>query len=106
MGQRDLGRSRQEGPLEARITRVRIGYLAGLVVFAAKDQEIVIGTWREPEVLIRIGGIPEERVGHSAWRDAPRNHVARIERQLGLKKCGAHSLRDAGDRVVSRDDDV
>ena len=44
--------------------------------------------------------------GSCTLRDLPGDHVARVERQLGLKESRAHSSRDAGDRVVRGDHNV
>ena len=60
----------------------------------------------QTQVVVGIAGVPKERVGDSTARYAPGDHVARIQRQLGLKDRGAGHAGDADERVVRGDHDV
>ena len=71
------GDHRRQRPLEPVVTRLRVGGLAGLVILAAEDDEVVVAMRLDPQVVIRIGGVPEQRVG-----DAPLLARARRRRSV------------------------
>ena len=92
--------------LEPLVACGRVVGLAGLVILAAEDHQIVVAVRLEPQVVVRIGCIPEQRVGDDALGDAAGHHVARVERELGLKQGGAGEAAVSDQRVVRRQDDV
>ena len=68
----DAADHRAQRPLEPLEAGLRVGRLTGLVIFAAEDHEVVIAMRLDAEVVIRIGGVPEQRVGNRALLDARR----------------------------------
>ena len=45
--------------------------LSGLVILAAEDHEVVVAMRLDPQVVIRIGGIPEQRVRNRPFSTRP-----------------------------------
>ncbi len=60
----------------------------------------------EPYVVVRVRGIPEQRVGNGSRLDAAGNHITGIERELGLKQRRAGQVGVAHQRVVRGEHDV
>ena len=100
------GTSVAEGALETVVARGRVRHLSGLVILAAEDHHVVIAVRFDSQVVIGIGGVPEERIGNLAPRHAAGDDVAGVERELGLEQRGAGDTGDPDERIVRRDDDV
>ena len=83
------------------VTGVRVVGLAGLVILAAEDDEVVVRMRVDPQVVIGIRGVPEQSIGHLALRRAPGDDVGGIESQLRLKERRARHLRIAHERVCA-----
>ena len=93
-------------PREARLGILR---LAGLVVLAADDQDVhglvvvsaqlAVGRPLEPDVVVRILGVPVERVGDRAGGDAGADRIGMIRRLFGMNR------DEIVERRVGRDDD-
>src|SRR5207247_5733716 len=54
---------RSQRSLETIEARVRIGGLTRLVILAAEDDDVEVAMPLEAQIVIRIGRVPEERVG-------------------------------------------
>jgi hypothetical protein len=56
--------------------------------------------------MIGVGRIPEERIGHRVSRNAPRDDVTCVERQLCLEHGRTDRAAQSRDRIVRGNDDV
>ena len=93
-------------PFEPVVTRAGVVGLAGLVILAAEDDEVVIRLRLDPQVVIGIRGVPEQRVGHLPFRRAPADDVGGIESQLRLEERRARHPGVAHERVVRGQHDI
>src|SRR5438094_3427553 len=60
---------------------------AGLVVFAADDHDVLIGGERlQTDIVIRIEGVPIERIWQGAGRNLCRDRVSAVGRLLGMDR--------------------
>ena len=75
-----------------------VARLARLVVRAADDHQAGIGRTGQANVVIRIGVVPVERVGHVVI-DAGRNHIRLVREHAKIK------LRDPEERRMRGDKD-
>ena len=80
--------------------------LAGLVIVAAEDDEVVIGARVEAQVVVGIRGVPEQQIRHRAFRDATADDIRRVEIELRLEERRARDVGLAHQRRVRRKDDV
>src|SRR5262245_21816546 len=78
----DVVDQRTQCPLEAVEAGRRVGRLAGLVIFAAEDHEVVVAMRFDPEIVIRVGGVPEQRVGNPASVDRAPDDVRGVQTRV------------------------
>jgi len=69
---------RHERTLETIEARVGVARLPRLVILAAEDHEVVPALRLDPNVVIRIGRIPEQRVGNASLLHACADNVAGV----------------------------
>ena len=67
--------------------------LPGLVILAAEDHHVKVAVRLDAKELVRDRRVPPQRVGHDALGHTSGDHVAGVERQLGLKERGAGHVR-------------
>jgi hypothetical protein len=106
MGDFGLRQQRGELGLQPFVALRWIRRLASLVVFSAEDHHIELAMPFEAQVLIRIRGVPEERVGNCSRGNATGDDIARIQRQFRLERRRRDDVLHADQRVVRGDDDV
>ena len=80
--------------------------LPGLVILAAEDDEVMIVTAIDTQVVVRIAGVPEERFRHRAARYPSADDVGAVGRELGLQQRRREQARLALQRDVRRDQHV
>src|SRR3954465_3468287 len=84
--------------------RSALGILAGFVIFAADEQDIVaIGARAEADVVVGIAVVPIERVGDGVGRHHYADHVGAIG---GLLEVDAHPVVDGRRRVGGNDNRI
>ena len=106
MRQLDARNDRRQTLFEAPIAGLRVVLLAGLVILAAEDHDVEVPVRLDAQVVVRIVGIPPQRVGHLAFRHPSGDHVAGVQREFRLKERGAGEPAEADQRIVRGDDDV
>ena len=99
------GSARRDRALERRSTH-GIRRLPGLVIHAAEDDGVEVALRIEPEIMVRIPVSQKSASGTAPGATRPPIDVARIKRELGLKRRRADQAGDADERIVRRDDDV
>ena len=57
------------------------------MVFAAEDDDVVIAARVYPQIVVRIGGVGEERVWYATRRYLAGDDIGGVERELRLKQC-------------------
>jgi hypothetical protein len=82
----DIRNEMLQRPLERFEAGGRVRNLTGLVIFAAEDEVIEFPLPIDAQVVIRICRVPEAGFRHRSALDLPANHVARIQRELGLEQ--------------------
>src|SRR5688500_688932 len=60
----------------------------------------------DAEIAIGVGRVPPRRVGNMALCYAACDHVAGVERQLGLREGCRNGIADSDERIVRRDNNV
>ena len=85
--------------------------LAALVILAADDQQIILGVdpRHEPDVMIRIAGVPVQRQRHGATRHRRADHIGHVGRLLRMdddaivhRHVGRHDDAAGADRAGRR----
>src|SRR5207253_2363870 len=85
---------------QATETGLGICDLSGLMIFAAEDRIIEIRVPIDAQIIVRIVRVPERCDRHAAPRQFRADRVARVQRELGLKKRGADHARLAYEWIV------
>ena len=101
----DIVDDRFECALESIEAPTGVLCLPGLVIFPAEDDEIVVAVRFEAQIVVRIGGVPEQRVRHASLCDASADDVARVERKLGLKQHRRHETGRSSQRRMRGEHD-
>ena len=70
---------------EAAEDLLRVLLLPSLTVLTAKDEITLVRMPIHSQVIIGIGRVPEKRLRHESLRHGGAQHIAGIERKLGLK---------------------
>ena len=102
----DVGQELLEPPLEPVEALRRVFHLSRLVIFAAEDHEVVVVASIDAQVVVRIAGIPEQRLGNRAARHPAANDVRRVRRELRLQQRCRQQSGLALQRHVRRDQHV
>ena len=76
------------------------------MILAAKDDEVVILVSVETQVVVRVGGVPEERVWNGAARYPSSDDITRVQKYFRLEERRAQNIGFAGQRRMRRNDDV
>ena len=75
------------------------------MILAAEDRVVEVAVRIDPEVVIGIGRVPEQRLGHGSLGQPSADHVRRVEIQLRLQRDRARQVGLAHQRRVRGDDD-
>ena len=66
-----------------------LGRMTGLVVLAAQDEELLVLAPEAAHVVVRLRGVPEQRVRHGV-AEAQGDEVREVRDELGLHQAAAH----------------
>ena len=100
------GTSAREAALEPLVACRGVVGLAGLVILAAEDHEVVIALRLDAANSDTDRPCPRTAHRARALGDAAGHDVARVERELGLEQRRAGEAAVADERVVRRQHDV
>lgn len=102
----DVGNHPHQCTLEPGVAPSRVGLLSGLVVLAAKDDQILPFSRLNAEIAIGVVGIPEQRVRHCATGHRGGNDVTRVEREFRLEERRRREILHSDKRVMGGQHDV